>query len=231
LHHYVLGRTYLWKGWGEGPTPSCCLGAPPKLAGVLYQVKGDADLTDYLRMMRISTVKRRSEGGFTLVELLVSMALIAVLATLSVQPLRTYWLRQGLAGASDDVATQLRSIQERVVSESHPLVYGASFAADSDAWFLLRYDPGDSTITTDDTCEVTGERALERGVVVSSVDFTAPPSDIVTACDAVTEAGDELVFFYARGSATGGQVTLRQPILDDTETITVGPITGRVTRS
>ena len=42
---------------------------------------------------------------------------------------------------------------------------------------------------------------------------------------------DKFVMFYARGNATPGSVTLRQPTLDRTKVITVGGVTGRVSRS
>lgn len=169
----------------------------------------------------------KDQRGFTLVELLVAMSLIAILVTLGAQPMRNYWLNRAVMGAADDVATQLRSLQERVVSESHPLVYGAAFAPGSADWSLLQYNPSGPS------CSVVGTRSFDTDVVVQSASFIGAPAAIVTACSALpgVESDDAFVFFYARGSATGGQVAVRQPTIGRTETVTVGPITGRVDQS
>ena len=60
------------------------------------------------------------EAGFTLVELLVAISLALILLSLSAIAFRTFWLTQGLHGAANDVRSQLRQLQQRAESESHP---------------------------------------------------------------------------------------------------------------
>ena len=55
------------------------------------------------------------------------MALLAVIVAIGASGFRSYWLLQSLESAQGDVATQLRQIQARAASESHPYIYGARF--------------------------------------------------------------------------------------------------------
>lgn len=170
------------------------------------------------------------QDGFTLIELLVAMSLAAILMTLSVFGLREFWFVRSLEGGTDGVVTQLRQLQSRVSSESNPIIFGAHFDAGTSNWTLVRYDPQPALLA--DRCSVSGTRSFDAGVVVTSAAFTVDTA-VSDACGPkVTGAvAAEFVFFYARGSATAGSVTLRHPGLDRQRTVTVSPITGRVTKS
>jgi hypothetical protein len=50
------------------------------------------------------------------------------------------------------------------------------------------------------------------------------------ACTWALGAANSFVFFYARGSATGGTVKLTSDLLGRSNVVTVTPITGRVLR-
>lgn len=176
----------------------------------------------------------RREEGFTLIELMVAIGLVAILMTMSVSALRSFWLERSLEASVDETVTQLRQTQGRAVGETHPLTYGLRFRPDSNTYSIVRFDPVDATNVGDDICEEVGNRTFEDGVVVDALAFSDASSDIMAACTTKLPgylAGDDFLFFYARGSATPGSLTLLHTTLGDAETINVLPLTGRVTRS
>ena len=175
------------------------------------------------------------DRGFTLIEMIAAMALLAILGTLAATPLRNYWFTQALYGGRDELASQVRSTQEQVVSESHPLVFGVRLQEGSSNWGLVRYNPANGSCI---------ETPYEFGSSVSPsvVDFGSPTTE-TTACmtslvvaPGLSGAGtpvpgrdtSEYVWFFARGTSTGGTATLTQPSLTDEVTIAITPLTGRV---
>jgi prepilin-type N-terminal cleavage/methylation domain-containing protein len=183
----------------------------------------------------------RREGGFTLVEVVVTAAIGLVALSLGAAALGQFWHQRALNGATDQLVSQLRSLQSRVVAESHPLVYGARFVAGSKQWGMVRYDPHGPG-TTDDECVQFETHSLGSGVFsspsqIDSVEFN--PAAEETFCrlnledpqgQPIEASGDEFLFFYARGSATGGYVIIRHPMVAAANTVVVHSITGRVNR-
>jgi prepilin-type N-terminal cleavage/methylation domain-containing protein len=168
------------------------------------------------------------ESGFSLVELLVAMVLFAIVVTLGAAAVTHFWMVRSLEGGREQVVTQLRQLQQRVVSESHPLVYGARFrpgtGPQASEWGLVRYSPDTNT------CEQYASRTLD-GVRVAGATFAA--NDVTSFCrEEIPGAGaDHFVFFFARGNATSGAVVLYHPILDRERGVEVHGITGRVNKS
>lgn len=180
---------------------------------------------------------RRDERGFTLVDLLVTMAITATLLTLGASAVRHFWLVRTLEGAADDVQSGLRSLHEQATSESHPLVYGARFRVGSSEWYVFQYNPNASTESGWSCTDRTPREATFRfdgGVTVSSASFSldSAASTIRDRCGSVLPgvagSSDEYAMFYARGDATPGSVTLRQPALGRARTVDVLGLTGRV---
>ena len=190
----------------------------------------------------------RSQTGFSLIEVLVAISIVSVLLTLGAQPLRNYWFKQSLLGAQDELMSEMEGAQSLVTSESHPLVYGIRF---SDApgynsegtWGLIKYDPTNGPAGAA-TCTQYATGSNDSGVFNAEVrivnpSFTpTPPATEQAFCRAnlkdssgatLAATNDQFVFFYARGSATGGSVTLTQPGLgsDDDVSIEVHSLTGR----
>lgn len=175
-----------------------------------------------------------SESGFTLVELLVALALISVLATLAAFSLRQFWFVRALEGGKDGMVTTMRGIQQRVASASNPLVYGARFTVGSSVWELVEYHrESDPPICTDiQIGDLDPEQEFGVGVRISAVDFDdyvdERPSGDVDVTSTCLGAGTDIVWFFARGSATAGSVTVTQSTLGRSETICVAGLTGRV---
>lgn len=173
----------------------------------------------------------RAERGFTILELLAAVTLLSVVLSLGAVAFRHYWLVHSLDSAQGDVATQLRQIQSRVSSESHPFIYGARFTPGSATWSLVRYNQGtDRLSTSDDSCVADGTaRTLPAAEVVGppASSFSAAQGVDLSECGGA-HATDVFVMFYAKGTATGGQLTLRSPALGRTREITVSSLTSRV---
>jgi prepilin-type N-terminal cleavage/methylation domain-containing protein len=167
------------------------------------------------------------EAGFSLIELLATMVLLSILLTLSVFALKSYWQRRALDGSTKQATAQLRQLQQRAVAESHPLVYGAGFSEGSSSYTLLRYDPQ----ATSTKCTKMNTVDLEQGVKIGAgTSFATSP--YISPSECPSSAGNHLVFFFARGTATGGTLKLTHEGLvgssSDTTTIKVTNLTGRV---
>ena len=189
-----------------------------------------------------------SAHGFTLVEVLVAVSIVAVLLTLGAQPLRNYWLKQSLVGAQDELTSEMEGAQSLVTSESHPLVFGIRFSEapgynDEGRWGLVKYDPtngpGGTATCTEYATASNDSGVFNAAVKLKDASFTPPtPATEQSFCRSnlrdssggpLIATNDEFVFFYARGTATGGSVTLTQPSLgtDEDLVVTVHSLTGR----
>lgn len=159
------------------------------------------------------------------------MTLLSLILTLGATGFRHYWLLQSLEAAQGDVATQLRQVQARVASESHPFIYGARFTPGSPAWSLVKYNQGTDRLSTDDdSCSVDGGTRSLGGVETvapPASGFTSPQGVDVSKCGGA-HSTDVFVMFYAKGTATGGKLTLRSTVLDRTREIHVSALTSRV---
>lgn len=178
----------------------------------------------------------RRQDGYTLVELLVIMSITSVLLTLGAVAVRNFYQRRALVGAQDEIVTQLRTVQQRVVAESSGRIYGARFRVNSASWDTVRY------VTATNTCQIVQRNGFEGGVQVSAVSFadsvsglnlaTTSPAGPIAACDALVPGTDEFAFFLARGTGTPGTVTvINSRLTDQTRSVTVSELTGRVDES
>ena len=175
----------------------------------------------------------RRESGFTLIELLVVIMITSVLLTLGAFAVRQYWLVSAADTAAEEVVAELRGLQQRTAAESHPMVYGAWFREDvpTDQWGTLGYDPKDTSTSSDDVCTQLGSpQRFGDGVIVASASFDPAGGTIESECAAAAPDGASLVFFYARGSATEGEIQLDHTAISDPLRITVSGTTGRVER-
>jgi len=174
------------------------------------------------------------EDGFSLIELLVIMGLVAILMTLGAFAARQFWFQRSLVGGQDQVVTQLRALQQRVVAEGITTRwYGAWFnttAATDHTWGIVRYD------SVANSCLSLGSFQFDAGVEVSQVDFADTVSGTsvataITTCRNLSTIPDasDLAFFLSRGTATEStsNLQLNQPRLGRTEEIRILSLTGR----
>ena len=157
------------------------------------------------------------------------------MVTLGVTALRHYWLVRSVKGAADEVAVQLRQLQSRADSVSHPVVYGAWFLPDqpnAERWGTVAYDPQKPLGSR---CSVERRNRLSSGVEVEAAAFGDTPT-LSNECRNANALGGvipnpgaaRLVFFYARGNSTGGTVTVARDGVAQVRTIEVAALTGRV---
>ena len=199
----------------------------------------------------------KDDNGFSLIEMLVVIGLVAILTAISFGGLRNYWLTQALEGGANEIVAQLSQLQAQVTSESHPLVFGARFpSAGSTTFGLVRYDPTGArsctqvgTASTSGTFSPGGARVIFPGVLYPTnptgygFDLALPPSafcntggNLKTPSGAVVttppvSSTDQYVWFYAKGTASAGRLQVTLPALTRTIAVTVKGLTGRVERS
>ncbi|MGH2693269.1 MAG: pilus assembly FimT family protein [Actinomycetota bacterium] len=172
----------------------------------------------------------RAERGFTLVELLVVMAISVALMAIAIGAIRHYWLVRSLEGGTEEIVSEMRAAHARTMAESHPLVYGVRFTVGESRWDLVRFDP---RAAPGDQCTIAGTNDFDADVYVSSGSFessTSYDSDATDVCSAAFP-GSVFALFFARGTATAGEVVLRHDGIDRSEDIDVLGLTGRVQRS
>lgn len=180
------------------------------------------------------TALMRDDRGFTLIELLVVISLASMLVAVGALSLRTYWMRQSLSAGASELTSHMRQAQSSAQSRSLPRVYGVRFTVNTDDWAFVQYDPADTT----GPCLQYEERSFSAGVLVSEASFAA--STVTDLCSGpgglrdsagnlipVTSA-DRFAFFFPRGDATAGSVTLQQTLAGGERMITVNGTTGRV---
>ena len=177
------------------------------------------------------------ERGFSLIELMFVMALMAILTTMGAFAVRQFWFGRSLTGGQDQVATQLRTLQATAVGEGvSTRYYGAWFntaTATRSQWGTVRYD------AVANTCTSTGAFTFDAGVVVDQVNFSntgeggISVTTPITTCQNLASIPDtaDFVFFFSRGTATESTDNLRlnQPRLTGrSEEIRVLGLTARV---
>lgn len=179
---------------------------------------------------------RARSAGFTLIEVLVAIGIMSILMVLSAFALRSYWFVQSLEGATDELVTQLRESQSDSISQAFPRVFGLRFLPNNSGYRLLTYDP---TQAAGSRCS-SRDRPLTSGlfnapVTIRTVALNSTTGPEFTTCrdegDITSTDTDKVIFFYARGTATGGSITLEQVNSGRVETVTVAIPTGRVTRT
>jgi prepilin-type N-terminal cleavage/methylation domain-containing protein len=170
----------------------------------------------------------RREDGFTLIELLVGSLILSLALTLGAAALRRHWQTQGLQGGVNEVLSELRGEQQDASTASHPWVYGAWFKAGTNRWGTVRAN------SQTGACQILSRRTFDTGVSVSAASFDDVTTNNLTSnCAVQAEAGAEVVFFFARGTATGGTVSLSHPQAfgGAAQTVRVYPVTSKVERT
>ena len=145
--------------------------------------------------------------------------LMTVLFTLGAFAVRRYWFVRSLGGGANEVVAELRGSQQKTISESHPRVFGVWFVEDSSDWGVVKVE--------NSACTRVESNSFGGGVYVKEAVFDAAPG-LTAECRALGGMEDaQIAFFYARGSATAGEVVLTQDQIGREKTIEVQPVTGR----
>jgi type IV fimbrial biogenesis protein FimT len=158
--------------------------------------------------MRTTLERRRparspGDGGFTLIELMVTMAIAGLLFALAVAGWREYAATQAQRGTADAIVVLMRDAHQRAVTEGTP--YAVRLTPDTAT--LLRNPAVDCTGGT----QIGGEAPSRGGVTITTA--------------------DSCVLFKARGTATPATVEVRRADQSKVYTITVEGLTGRASLS
>lgn len=164
--------------------------------------------------MRVAT-GRRAESGFTLIETMFAMLLFGILIGISAGPYGAYRAKQEHKGATRELVAFLRRAQVRAVSEE--TTYRVDIASDGRSARTFRFNG--TTYTPGHVIRTPSSR-----IRYSAAAFVA--SSVTGA--AGTPGSGTSVFFYARGSASKGSVTVVRDGTDLTYTVEVEGLTARV---
>lgn len=157
-------------------------------------------------------IRRDPERGFTLIEMLFTMALAGILFALAAGGWRQYQRAQELSGSERDLVSFLRNAQASAVDEE--VSFKASFAADGRSVTLARCNMVSGTCNWG---QVASLAPNGKTVTYSSPTFTQS--------DGSTQSW---ILFSARGAATPGTVVVGRQGSTKTYTVTVEGLTGRV---
>jgi prepilin-type N-terminal cleavage/methylation domain-containing protein len=147
--------------------------------------------------------RRHGDDGFTLVELLVVMAIMSVLLGLSVGAYRSYATTQAHRGAADGVVALLREAHQSAITEG--VAYSVKLPDDG-PWTMHRGSL---------TCSGPATGAVNR------------ESSRVS----LTNVSKTCVAFRPRGTATAGSLDVVRTGSSKVYSITVEGLTGRATLS
>jgi prepilin-type N-terminal cleavage/methylation domain-containing protein len=159
-----------------------------------------------------AVVHEDADSGFTLIEMLFTMALAAILFTLAVGGWRQYQRAQELGGSERDLVSFLRNAQADAVDEETS--FKATFATDGRSVALAR-------------CTI-----VSGSCSWSQIALLAPNGSTVTySSPAFTQSDGSTqrwILFSPRGAATPGTVAVVRQGSSKTYTVTVEGLTGRV---
>lgn len=160
--------------------------------------------------------------GFTLVELLVTVAIVGLLAALAAPGMTTFLSKRAVASASSNVASDMRYARSEAVKRSQKVTMcrstdGASCAGTGnwvDGWIVFQDTDGDATVDAGDTIlrvqqALTGIATVQNPTFASTrgsftyestgIALSASDSWIVTPLGSVPTNGTQLICISNQG--------------------------------
>ncbi len=154
--------------------------------------------------------RRGDERGFTLIELMFAMAIFGVIVAIGVGPYRSYQRAQSHIATTRNIVAALRNAQIRAVAEN--------------TTYRITFSPDGRTYTRERMVGTAWAEPLvrrtETGMGFTGASFAQPDGSVTATC-----------FFYARGAATKGSLTVRREAKSKTYNVTVEGLTARVSYS
>jgi prepilin-type N-terminal cleavage/methylation domain-containing protein len=169
----------------------------------------------------VSTARASEQGaameqGFTLIEMIVTLAIAGILMAIGTWAMRSYLIANRESGTAQEVRSALRAGAEQSLSEGR--TYCVYFT--STTWTTYR---SDCTVAAN---KVDGPHNVEdSSITLASIAFPAPLPPVVgqtTACP----TANRCAYFYPRGTALAGSLRITRP--GKSYTVNVEGLTGRV---
>jgi type II secretion system protein H len=124
------------------------------------------------------------QKGFSLVELIVVIALISIVTAISIPSFQSYTAKANLKTAAREIMADISDTKQRAITENLD-VYRLTFSAANNSYVLTRTDTGETLWTK-------SLASFGSGILIESVTF-----------------GSSMVNFQNRGTCSNGRVTLR----------------------
>jgi prepilin-type N-terminal cleavage/methylation domain-containing protein len=158
--------------------------------------------------MVLERIRRLGDSGFSMIELLVGMALIGILTTIGVPYMNSYYSAMKLRSGADELATLLNAGRYLAIKQNSNVCVAVSGTT-------VQYQTGVNAVCGGGTVYVgQGTRA----------DGTMPLQNTME----LTGATANVVFTNLGAASQGGTYTLRNPVDGHTLTVTVSG-SGRIT--
>lgn len=152
----------------------------------------------------------RGDQGYSLIEILTTIAIMGTLLALGVGGFRNWAIAKDQEGAAADLQTVLRQTQTRAITEG--VSFCVTFDVAASSYTVSRYACGTPLEKTNGPFEMNDER-----VTFTDISFRQPDGSFTTS-----------LTFKPTGTATGGSVTVRREGSTKTYLVSVEGFTGRV---
>lgn len=164
----------------------------------------------------MTTVRRTADAdaGFTLLELVVVMAISGVLVSIGIFGFASWQATSEQQGSADAVQSQLRNASTRAISEGR--TYCVEVAPDGRSYSLYQY-----------VCSSTAPGQLVLGPRrTQSSEVTLQAS--ITGAAGTCPSGSTCIYFRPRGTATPAAINVQSTKRSQVYTINVEGLTARV---
>lgn len=164
--------------------------------------------------------RRRTDYGFTLVELMVTMVIAGALASVSIYGFANYRNTSQHQGSAQEIVSVLRSASEQAISE------GRTYCVD-----LQNTSPTTANRTFSTwrySCGGAGSSQTGGSRSTQSADITFSATVAIPATPPACPASHACIYFYPRGTALPATVTVASSKRPKTYTIHVEGLTARV---
>ena len=173
-------------------------------------------MADDYQVSRVMGSNARSDGGYTLLELIVTITIAGILMAIGMYAMRNFLISNRETGTANGIRSALRNASEYSLSQGR--TYCVYFT--STTWVVYK---SDCTVTSN---KVSGPfKVSDPSITLTSVSF-APPVHAVPGQTTACPNANQCAYFYPRGTALTGDLQVTRT--NKTYSIHVEGLTSRV---